>query len=119
MVPEHAHYTAILRQMSALLLLVPWLCLIIALRERMPNWRDTFLAASIWWGVGVVIITETLSLFHEISFGPVVAAWILFSCAAVFASFIVRSRPPSSSVGRRPDLRDYTHCGHPLPAEYR
>ena len=60
---------------------LPYCCLIVLivlLRASITvSWREAFLYALVFWGVFVLILTESLSLFHIIDFFPVFLSWFL------------------------------------------
>lgn len=70
--------------MLALLVLPLWLWLFARFRERLSDWRDAALAASVGWGAAVVVITEGLSAAGAIRFWPIVCVWAAISAVCWF-----------------------------------
>jgi hypothetical protein len=69
--------------MAAFLVLPAWVGAFFLFRKVFADWREAALAACVAWGVVVVALTEGLSLFHALAFGPLLVAWGLLSCASV------------------------------------
>ena len=75
--------------MSNLLGILPLLCFVLLFLtfERRPrfkgadqhDWRDSWLAASICWGVAIAVFTEALGLAHLISRGALLVTWSAFA----------------------------------------
>ena len=53
-----------------LLVLLPWGAAFLVFRSAFSDWRQAALAASVFWGVLVVGLTEGLSLFQVLSARP-------------------------------------------------
>ena len=71
-----------------LLILPAWFAALLIFRRSFSDWREAALAASVVWGVVVVVMTEGLSLFHALAFVPLLVSWVLASCASL-AIFIL------------------------------
>jgi hypothetical protein len=57
------------------------------------DWREAALTASVIWGVIVLGLTETFSLFHVLAFIPLLIAWGTISCISIWISIrVLRSR---------------------------
>src|SRR5215472_5283830 len=61
--------------MSALFLFIPFVLMMTLWRDRVQDWRDRFLVASVVWGTLAVVITEVLSLLDSIYPRALVLAW--------------------------------------------
>jgi hypothetical protein len=98
--------------MSNLLGVLPLLCfglLVLDLDRRdrsfVPgrdaDWRDTWLAASVCWGLALVAFTETLSPFHLLSRPVLVATWAVFAVVlGVRVAASTRAHATSFTIGR-------------------
>lgn len=53
-------------------------------RTPARGWREAAVRAALAWAAGVLALTEGLSAFHALRFGPVLGAWIAIDCALVF-----------------------------------
>jgi Dolichyl-phosphate-mannose-protein mannosyltransferase len=69
--------------MAAFLVLPAWVGAFLLFRRVFADWREAALAACVTWGVVVVVLTEGMSLFHALAFGPLLTAWGLISCASL------------------------------------
>jgi hypothetical protein len=69
--------------MPAFLVLPAWVGAFFLFRKVFADWREAALGASVAWGVVVVVLTEGLSLFAALAFGPLLLAWCLITCASV------------------------------------
>lgn len=99
-----------------MLIFLPLLALFILVliwRTHESSWREAMLAAAVLWGVLIVAITESLSLFHVLSAGWVATLWSLVIFVLLFISWhrlstfipvLFRSRPVMSNpqVGSLP-----------------
>lgn len=56
------------------------------------DYRTSFLVAATIWGVGLLVLTEGLSYFQEITKGWLSAGWIVFAVAAAILLWRVRKR---------------------------
>ena len=66
--------------------LIPFVALALLCRTFAGRWRvsrASILSAAVVWGVAVTAITEGLSLFRLLSFGPVLAVWLALIAALV------------------------------------
>lgn len=63
-----------------------------------PFWRNSFLSASLVWGLLLVAITEFLSLFGQISFSAVLGLWIASVVVGVICFIRVGGSMPESSI---------------------
>jgi hypothetical protein len=76
---------------SLLPLVVCWLSLYGIIRSLFHALckREAFLLAWLGWGTILVIITEGLSLFHQLASGPLLAAWLAVTALAVVGFFYI------------------------------
>ena len=94
--------------MSNLLGIVPLLCFVLLFltferRSRFNrvdphDWRDSWLAASVCWGVAVAVFTEALGIAHLISRGALVVTWSAFAIV-LGAQLAVAGRASTSPRG--------------------
>jgi hypothetical protein len=94
--------------MSNLLGIVPLLCFVLLFltferRSRFNrvdphDWRDSWLAASVCWGVAVAVFTEALGIAHLISRGALVVTWSAFAIV-LGAQLAVAGRASTSPQG--------------------
>ena len=94
--------------MSNLLGILPLLCFVLLFLtfERRPrfkgadhhDWRDSWLAASICWGVATAVFTEALGLAHLISRGALLVTWSAFAIV-LGAQLAVAGRASTSPRG--------------------
>lgn len=92
---------------------IPFLCLaavILTLRRflirfgRQVDWRLTVLAGAALWVAFVYCLTETLSLFHAITFGAILIGWLgLFAVTAVTYFLLMRNPSDSEPTADEPD----------------
>src|SRR5215472_1496298 len=74
-----------------MLLILPvgaYLSFYLILREKSTDWRRAILAASVFWGLCLLVITEAVSLPGALSRGPVALCWLAicvvgFSCLTI------------------------------------
>ena len=66
--------------MLSLIILPAWLAAFLIFRRIFSDWREAALAACIAWGVHITILTEALSLFHALTFVPLLVSWGVISC---------------------------------------
>ncbi len=70
--------------------------------DALARWRDSFLFASIVWGVFLTAATEALSLVNSVTLGGLAGAWGLFSL--VLAAIWMKGLPHASrGAPRLPD----------------
>src|ERR1700693_3621331 len=70
-----------------MLLILPaaaFLLLFITFREKNMDWRSAVLAAAVFCGTAVVLITETLSLPRLLSPAPVALSWLIICLLCFF-----------------------------------
>jgi hypothetical protein len=68
--------------MAFLFVLPAWFAAFSFSRRIFSDWREATLAACVTWGVLVVVLTETLSLFHALKFIPLLLTWGVISYAS-------------------------------------
>jgi Dolichyl-phosphate-mannose-protein mannosyltransferase len=73
---------------------ISWMC---AGRQRLL--RASIISAAVAWGAAVALITEGLSLVRLLSFGPVLAAWLVVIAAALLGYAYTRSTARPASAG--------------------
>ncbi|NJL90369.1 MAG: glycosyltransferase family 39 protein [Coleofasciculaceae cyanobacterium SM2_1_6] len=61
--------------------------LIFLLYSKYHSWRDAVLAASVMWGVFIVLTTEILSLFSGINFTSLSIIWFILNAILLFICF--------------------------------
>lgn len=72
--------------MSALAPLISLVLLLFITRAFGQSWRESVLAASVVWGLLLVVITEVLSVFGSLSYPTILASWLISS--AILAPFV-------------------------------
>jgi hypothetical protein len=105
---------------ALLLPLLAWLawyqlCRELAARQRIhPDWRLSWILASVAWGALLTLIVEASSLFHAFTTRTVAAAWIVADAALVSsAAALAARRIPFDRVGfenRRASLAARAHA---------
>ena len=56
--------------------------LLFVLFSQSFEWREAFLLSSVIWGTVVVLITEGLSLFNQLTYSSLTITWIIFDMLA-------------------------------------
>jgi 4-amino-4-deoxy-L-arabinose transferase-like glycosyltransferase len=84
-------------QLPGLLPLASLALLPAVLRRRMGN-RQALLVAAVAWGVFAVLISETLSLAHQLTPQAVALAWLIAGSAATLTWMRVRRQQPLSPI---------------------
>ena len=80
-------------EITSLLVLPAWFAVFFVFQKVFKDWREAALTASVIWGVLVLALTETLSLFHALAFLPLVIVWGIISCISIWISIrALRSR---------------------------
>jgi hypothetical protein len=79
-----------------------WIGLLLVVHASGHNWRSSLLIASVFWGVILVFITETLSPFGLLTFPSLVASWGLL--AVTLAIIYGRIRRITVRPGRIPSF---------------
>lgn len=82
----------------ALAPIATWLFLFVGLRHSEQGWRASLLAASILWGVLLVLFTEGLSLLHAIAPMPILGVW---TAAAAVSLYLFRDQLAGKEQGLR------------------
>ncbi len=78
---------------------VPHLRTTLSIQACNPHdWRDSWLAASVCWGVAVAVFTEALGIAHLISRGALVVTWSAFAIV-LGAQLAVAGRASTSPQG--------------------
>src|SRR6516165_1511624 len=72
--------------MMFLFVLPLWFAAFLAFLKISLDWREAVLSACVIWGVIVLVLTEALSIFQELSFVSLVLAWALISSASLVVS---------------------------------
>ena len=67
-----------------------WFAAFLAFLKISLDWREAVLSACVIWGVIVLVLTEALSIFQELSFVSLALAWALISCASLIISARLR-----------------------------
>jgi Dolichyl-phosphate-mannose-protein mannosyltransferase len=84
--------------MSSLLLLPAWFAAFVLFRKLFTDAREAALASCVTWAVVVFALTEVLSLFHALSFLPLLIVWgviAFLSLILVFRSLNARLTTPA------------------------
>ena len=90
----------------SILLIFPALCFFALRKTRGGDWRASFLLTATLWGAAVLVVTEFLSFLTALSFGPLLAAWVVACIVPI--GFLVYGRIDSeerravSAPGRLP-----------------
>ena len=94
----------------ALLPLLPWIAATLGVRRMLRSrgwsrdgvcdWRDAVLLASLFLASGVVVVTETLGLFHALKPGPLRIVWGVAALGS--AGWLARMRTPAPAFPSRP-----------------
>lgn len=69
-----------------------FLLLFLIFREKKMDWRSAVLAAAVFCGTAVVLITETLSLPRLLSPAPVALSWLIICSLCFFYFYTLRRR---------------------------
>ena len=85
--------------MPAFLVLPAWVGAFFLFRKVFADWREAALAACVAWGIVIVVLTEGLSLFAALAFGPLLFAWGLITCASVVVCVRYWPKAPVPALG--------------------
>lgn len=74
------------------------LLIILTVLRRSLDWREAILAAMVYWGASVVLISETLSALRLIDRWPVAISWLVICVAGGFWLVVVERRRSPRTV---------------------
>ncbi|QLE48898.1 hypothetical protein FD724_12750 [Nostoc sp. C057] len=74
--------------------LLSWIAIFWLINKNRTDWRESLILTSTYWGILIAVITEFLSIFKLITFGWILATWVLICIILIYICFRLNSQNP-------------------------